>query len=105
MAATTPVVFERKQYIGYSVNEKNVCIQNTVEDEDHPFFLSTQWTRECYDNVKITSGKIECNKGKNVLRFYGMSPAIVLERIVIYRDGVEIPQSYLGPNESYCVKR
>lgn len=104
MAATTPVVFERKQYIGYSVNEKNVYIQNTVEDEDHPFFLSTQWTRECYDNVKITSGKIECNKGKNVLRFYGMSPAIVLERIVIYRDGVELPQSYLGPKESYCVR-
>ena len=30
-----------------------------------------------------------------------MSPAIVLERIVIRREGVPVKESYLGSKESY----
>ncbi|MBO7355283.1 MAG: hypothetical protein J6U50_01490, partial [Lachnospiraceae bacterium] len=80
-----------------------ICIQNTVVEEDKQFFLSEQWNREAHDNIKITKSKIECKKGENTLRFYGMSPAIVLERIVISREGVTVPESYLGPKESYRV--
>ncbi|MGN0403109.1 MAG: hypothetical protein ACI4HQ_12740 [Acetatifactor sp.] len=104
MAATTPVVYERKQYIGFGVNEGEVHIVNTVQDEDRQFFLSPQWSGEAYDNIKLSENRIECKEGKNTLRFYGVSPAIVLERIVIRKSGVTIPQSYLGPTESYYHK-
>lgn len=104
LAATTPVVYERKQYIGFAVNDGDIHIENTVEDERSQFFLSPQWSREAYNNIKLSEGRIECKEGKNTLRFYGVSPAIVLERIVIKKSGITIPESYLGPTESYFHK-
>lgn len=102
LAPTTPVTFKPFQYIGYSVNDGKSEIVNTVRDENIPFFLSSQWEQECKDSVKKVSAKVFCQKGENVLRFYGISPGIVLERIVIVREGIELPKSYLGPAESYC---
>ncbi len=101
MAATTPVVYERKQYIGFSVNDMPIQIVNTVKEENKQFFLSAQWTEEAYNNVKYTESTISCKKGLNRLRFYGMSPAIVLEKIVLRQETVTLPESYLGPTESY----
>lgn len=101
MAPTTPVVFEREQYIGYSLNEGEIQIINTVENPDIPFFLSPQWDREAKDNVKKTETTVICRQGKNCLRIYGMSPAIVLEKIVLVDGNAKVPESYLGPTESY----
>lgn len=103
MAATTPVVFERKQYIGFAMNEGAIQIVNTVVEEDKPFFISAQWSKEAHDNVKITECMVVCRQGLNKLRFYGMSPAIVLEKIILWQEGKKLPASYLGPGESYRV--
>ncbi|SFC21028.1 glycosyl hydrolase 115 family protein [Butyrivibrio sp. YAB3001] len=101
LAPTTPTVFERKHYIGYSINNEDIQVVNTVKQPEIPFFLSAQWEEECKDNVKKVEETIHCVKGVNVLKFYGMSPAIVLERIIIRRNDTEIPESYLGPKESF----
>ena len=39
LSATTPVVYERIQYIGYSVNNDEIRIENTVDEPDRQFFL------------------------------------------------------------------
>lgn len=101
LAPSTPVVFKGEQFIAYSVNEGSVQIVNTVVEPDQPFFLSGQWSREAFDNIKIVEVETECVCGVNCLKFFGMSPAIVLERIVLYRKGGKLPESYLGPRESY----
>lgn len=101
MVPTTPVVYEREQYIGFSINEGDIQIVNTVKEVKEQFFLSRQWSEEAYSNIKILDSVVFCNKGLNRLRFWGMSPGIVLERIVLHRKGTEIPESYLGPKESY----
>lgn len=100
LAATTPVVYESRQYIGFSMNEEEIQVVNTIEKEEQ-FFLSKQWRREAYEHIRITESEVECREGVNKLRFYGMSPAIVLERIVLYPKGTALPESYLGPVESY----
>lgn len=100
LAPTTPVVFEREQYLGFSLNDGEVRIINTVEKTEIPYFLSPQWAREARENIKLTKTDAICKKGINTLRFYGVSPAIVLEKIVIVREGATIPDSYLGPSES-----
>ncbi len=103
MSATTPVVFERKQYIGYGLNGEEIHIVNTVEDETRPFFLSAQWTKEAYSNSKTVVVGTNCRAGQNTLAFYGVSPAVVLEKIVIVKKGERLPESYLGPEESYIL--
>lgn len=101
MSATTPVTFEPRQYIGYSVNGGDVCIVNTVKEPDRPFFGSTQWYAEGFANVKLTEAVVPCREGLNTLRFYAVSPAIILEKIVLWPEGTALPESYLGPRESY----
>lgn len=101
MSATTPVTFEPKQYIGYSVNGGAVSVVNTVHEENRPFFGSEQWYAEGFANVKLTEAMIPCHAGINTLRFYAVSPAIILEKIVLWPDGTTLPESYLGPRESY----
>ncbi len=101
LAPSTPVTFKPEQNIGFSINGSKVQIMNTVKDPSIPFFLSPQWAREARDNVKKVTACVKCVKGENTLLFYGMSPGIVLERILLVRQGSEIPKSYLGPGESY----
>ncbi|ADL32929.1 alpha-glucuronidase Gh115A [Butyrivibrio proteoclasticus B316] len=101
LAPTTPVTFKPEQYLGYSLNDGEICILNTVADPGRPFFLSPQWEKEAIENVKKVEDKVFCRKGVNILKFYGMSPGIVLERVVLVKRGVRLPESYLGPKESY----
>ena len=103
LAPTTPVTFEREQYLGYSVNEKSIQIINTVEKPDIPFFLSPQWAQEARNNIKPVWATIECREGINSLFFYGMSPSIILERIVLHGIDTKLPDSYLGPSESFVL--
>ncbi len=101
LAPTTPVTFRSEQYLGYSVNEEDIQIINTVRRPEIPFFQSPQWEQEAKDSVKKVEDKVLCKKGVNILKFYGMSPGIILERVILVRSGVRLPQSYLGPVESY----
>lgn len=105
LEASTPVVYEREQYICFSVNGGDICTVNTVKDEEHQFFLSEQWAAEATDHVKITDSVITCRKGENELRFYAASPAIVLEKIALYPIGTKLKESYMGPVESYIRKK
>ncbi|MCM2998496.1 MULTISPECIES: glycosyl hydrolase 115 family protein [Paenibacillus] len=54
------------------------------------------------DNVSLLRDVIE--RGLNTLRIYAVSPSLVLERIVLYPQASRLPESYLGPVESYYVK-
>lgn len=101
MAATTPVVYERKQYIGFSINDEDMKVVNSVREEEKQFFLSWQWSDEAYTNIKLVDDIVICKKGLNKLKFWGMSPAIVLERVILHPVGTVLPKSYLGPTESY----
>jgi hypothetical protein len=101
MAPTTPTVFKPKQFMAYSVNEEEPIVVNTVRQVDRPFFGSPQWTLEAMENVKKVNVAALCKEGENALRFYAISPGMILERVLLVRDGVEMPESYLGPRESY----
>ena len=101
LAPTTPVSFDKGQFIGYSLNGGKVRVINTIKQPEIPFFLSAQWRTEARENVKKVTDTVRCNEGENILTFYGMSPGIVLERIILVKKDVELPKSYLGPRESY----
>ena len=100
MAPSTPVRYEAKQYIAFAVNGGETEIKNTVR-EDRQFFTSPQWEQEAYDNIKLAESTVTCREGINTLRFYAASPAIVLEKIVLWQEGAALAESYLGPKESW----
>jgi hypothetical protein len=101
LAPTTPVTFKPEQYLGYSVNGSRTRIVSCVRNPEIQFFFSPQWREEARDNVKKVTDRVKLVNGENKLEFFGCSPGIVLERIVLIKKGIEIPESYLGPRESY----
>lgn len=98
--ASTPVVFEREQFIRFALNDAEQVI-NTVIEPERQFFASEQANREATDHIKITDGKVVCRKGVNELRLYAASPAMVYEKIVLWKSGTNLKESYMGPRESY----
>jgi hypothetical protein len=102
MAPTSPVDNRQYLYIGTQINDESVKIDNTLWYADRPYFYGPQWSKEAHDNVKVYHRKINCKKGVNSLRFYNVSPNILLERIVLHPEESKLPESYLGPEESFC---
>ena len=80
-------------------NEKPQIINFNEKDSDKT------WNKAVADNVKIiTSSHTVENTGNHVLKFYGIDPALVLQKIVIETESGKILESYLGPPESFKTK-
>ena len=62
------------------------------------------WGNDITNNIRISNIYADCREGLNILRFYPVTPNIVLEKIVIHNANEPFPYSYLGAPESYCVK-
>lgn len=105
LSPTTPVTFKAEQLIGCSINGGEMMTVNTVREPERPFFQSRQWSDEAINNVKKVVVKAELKKGINEITFSAKSPALVLEKIVLVRKGTKLPESYLGPTESYFLKK
>lgn len=91
--------------LGIQVNEESIRIENAVS----PRFRSLdchcpEWVSAVKDNIRIHKSEVFCKKGINELRVYAASPFVVLEKIVLYPKSNPIPESYLGPKESYYKK-
>ena len=61
------------------------------------------WGTDITNNIRISSVYADCKEGFNILRFYPVTPNIVLEKIVVHNANEPFPQSYLGAPESYRV--
>ncbi len=101
LSATTPVVYERKQFVAVRMNDGELQQMNTVREPDRQFFLSRQWEQEAIEQIKLVTMTCRCREGLNELHYYAMSPAVLLEKAVLHRAGTELPESCLGPTESY----
>lgn len=102
-APSTPVTDILNQSFGVSVNQEEIKRVNTVIDLSRPFHNSLQWILEAKAAAKRTSCKLQLRKGVNVIRYYQLNPNLIFERFIIARDLKAIPESYLGPKESYAI--
>ena len=77
-------------------NEKPQIINFNQDDSEK------NWTESVADNIKIITSSHTIEKaGNHVLKFYGIDPALVLQKIVIETEEGKILESYLGPPESF----
>ena len=63
-----------------------------------------EWGNDITNNIRICTIAADCCDGMNTLRVYPVTPNVVLEKIVIYDAGKEMPKSYLGAPESFRIK-
>jgi hypothetical protein len=93
---------DHKLALGIQINEGEIQIENAVSENFRSLDLNCmEWISGVMNNIRIHQSSVKCQKGLNRLRIYAVSPFMVLEKIVLYSKGTKIPESYLGPNESY----
>ncbi|MGZ7441246.1 glycosyl hydrolase 115 family protein [Paenibacillus sp. TH7-28] len=106
LAPSNTAYMDHKLYLGVQVNGGEIHVENAVSDRFRSLDLGCpEWIRAVKDNIRIYSSEISCRRGLNTLRIYAVSPSLVLERIVLYPAAALLPESYLGPRESFYVKK
>jgi hypothetical protein len=100
-APNNPVVYKGKMCVGLSVNNAAYQAVNTIPDAGYIPWVSPDWAEGVLSQIHKTTAKISLQKGENTIAFKAMDPAVVLQKLVIAREGVTVPDSYLGPKESY----
>ena len=90
-----------KMYCGISVNNGPANTVNMIPDGFTVGDGNMFWQKGVLDNIRKTEVTFEMSEGINTINICAISPNFVLEKLVIYPEGEEIAESYLGPNETY----
>ncbi len=98
-----PVEKGARMRLSFSVNGERRKILDTVSDSFRADWACEEWSRGVLDNIRIVESVVPVRKGENQLYFYAADPGIVLERIVLYPENTKLPESYLGPVESWRI--
>lgn len=94
-----PYRFDDGIQIAYSVNASGTKFIETIADT-YKAGVTPDWEQGVLDHARYVSDRVRLNKGVNTIRFYGIRSEAVLQKIVLVREGVTLPISYLGANES-----
>lgn len=66
-------------------------------------YNDARWCEGVLNQERKCSVLMPFDKGINELKLGAMEAGVVLERILIHKPAVMIPESYLGPEESYMI--
>jgi hypothetical protein len=66
-------------------------------------FSDKRWSGGVLDQVRVCKASLTFEKGVREITIGALEAALVLERVLIYRDGRPPLESYLGPPESFYV--
>lgn len=106
LAPSNTPYMNHEYLLGIQCNESTVSIENLVSKTFRSLDCSCpEWVNAVRENIRIYHTRVSCRKGKNILRLYAISAGPVLEKIVLYPSGTLLPDSYLGPTESYFYHR
>lgn len=98
-----PVEKGKHMCLAFSINGERRKILDTVTDSFRADCACEEWSRGVLDNIRVIESVVPVKKGENRFYFYAADPGIVLERIVLYPENTRLPESYLGPVESWRV--
>ncbi len=103
MQPSNPVTVDNVIHYGIQTNDGDIHIINAIPKSQTIGDAGHEWAQGVLDNIRRRSSEIICQKGLNRLKVYGISPGLVLEKLVIYPLGRKPAESYLGPPETYYV--
>jgi hypothetical protein len=64
-------------------------------------FSDKRWSCGVLDQIRVCKASLTFEKGVREITIGALEAALVLERVLIYRDGRPPLESYLGPPESF----
>ena len=99
---SNPAYKDNKFEFEMSVNGKNQTVKVVSEnivvgDNQEP------WSTDVTNSIRICKATISCVEGLNNLKVYPLTPNLVLQKIVIYKENVKLLDSYLGAPESFRI--
>ena len=104
---TTPAnSVQHKRPLRFMVFYKNDCSQiiSVPLDFRAGNTYDRNWCNGVLNNIRINKTSFIFDQGVQEISIGAMEAGLIIERIIIYKDGKELLKSYLGPQESYYVK-
>jgi len=100
---SNPAFMNNKLQFAAEVNGKAI-IHDVVDSKTFAVGDTKQpWSNDVTNEIRISTVNFGCKKGLNILKFYPVTPNIVLEKIIIRPENYKMPESYLGAPETYYV--
>jgi hypothetical protein len=96
-----PVIKGDDMILYISANDGEKIPLNAVNRDFYAGHTCEQWCDGVLDNVRRIRNKLTLKKGKNCIYIHAGSPNVSFDRIILSREGMQLPYSYLGPKESY----
>jgi hypothetical protein len=96
LAPTIDFTHDKSLRYAISIDDEQPQIQQVNAEADGKI-----WSKAVSENINIITTKHHLDKpGSHVVKFWAISPAIVLEKLVI-NTGMPLKPSYLGPPETF----
>ena len=103
MLARNPVVLGQDMLVAVAIDDGEKVLLNGVNKNFYAGHTSGQWCAGVLDNVRRIKAIVDVKPGKNSLYVYAQSPNVSFDKIVLWKESVKLPESYLGPTGSYIL--
>jgi len=97
---TNPVRNNTPIRFAMTAGDHNKQVITTVPADFVPFHTDPRWCAGVLDNIRKSVSAMTFGAGVQELTIGALEAGLILERILIYRDGNEPKESYLGPKIS-----
>ncbi len=101
LLARNPVQKGGRMRFAVSANNgapQEIC---AVSEQYYTEWFHKEWADGVLSHSRTVTTEISLQRGRNDIYVYAGEPGIVLEKLVLYPADTVLPDSYLGPKESY----
>ena len=99
-----PAVKGGRMRFAISVNDEVPQDMYAVSEKYYTEWFNKEWAEGVLNHARIAKIPVFLHKGRNDIYFYAGEPGVILEKLVLYPADSDLPESFLGPEESYYVR-
>ncbi|GAB6091712.1 glycosyl hydrolase 115 family protein [Spirochaeta dissipatitropha] len=101
MNPSNPVAKDNRLEFSYTLNDDQARLVAVVGPDFAVGDDQEPWSSDVSNNIRISRVQATCKTGLNKLNIQAVTPGFVLEKIVVFQEGTQLPESYLGPPKTF----
>lgn len=105
MQPSNPVTTKNTLSYGIAANNGTIEIIDAVKPEEKVGDHQEVWGAGVLNNIRRMNSELLLLDGVNHIRIYAVTPGLVLEKLVVYKEGMKPADAFLGPSETYYIGR